>query len=52
MNGSMAEPTQLDILKRKLAARENVPAYAENVAHLRSEIAKLERGGASEVEGN
>ena len=33
---------RIDELKAKLQAREGIPAYAENVAAIKSEIAKLE----------
>lgn len=38
-------PTELDRLKAKLAARENMPGFEENVRELRKRIAELERDG-------
>lgn len=34
--------TELETLNAKLAARENVPSYAENVAAIKKRIAELE----------
>lgn len=44
--------SELDVLKAKLAKREGTPGFAENVAQLKERIAELERGGATQKEGN
>lgn len=40
--------TRLTDLKRKLAARERNPAFAENVAELKREIERLEPGAGNQ----
>lgn len=35
--------TELDALKAKLAARERMPGFEENVSELKERIAELER---------
>lgn len=38
----MPDTARIDALKRKIAAREGKPAFAENVESLRVELARLE----------